>query len=96
MTGNSNAKTVVHAITCFDTRTSIPAQPIVDSTLEVIHAGQIEEVEIGEIDTQVKFKTISTQGFLVRDFCTITGTTAETETDSILSISCKGQAHHSD
>ena len=94
LTSNSDTKTVVSAETCFNTGTGIPTQPIVDSTCPLIHASQIEEVEIGKIYAQVKLSTIVAQSFLKRDFSTIAGTTAKTKTNGILSVSCKGQTHH--
>ena len=54
---------MIDAVTCFDTRTGIPSQPVVDTTSELIDTSQIEEigyevVEVVQLGTQVEFKTI--------------------------------------
>ena len=97
LTGDGNTNTVVHAIAHLHTGTGKPAQPIGDATSPLIDTCQIEEVGLGfQSHTQVEFKTVSTQTFLIGNLCAIAGTTTEAETDSILCISCntKGEDCH--
>ena len=81
--------TMVLAVTHFGTGTGIPTQPVVDFTFPLIDTGEIEEVEIGETNTQVEFKTIGTKSLLIGEFCAITTTATKAETESILCIGSK-------
>lgn len=86
---------MVAAVVEVQTRTNIPVQVVNDIESPLINTSQVEllvsTTEVAE--TEVELETVGTETLLEGDFCTITGTTTEAETNCILCVSSKTKCY---
>lgn len=92
LTTESKTQTVVGAIAKLSARSNVPVQTIGDGEAPVVHTRQME-IAVGVLgETEVDLKTVAAKTLLIREFSTITTTTAKTETNSITLRIC-GKTH---